>query len=100
MTDTQLSEDDVGEPVVDTEGTQVGTIADLDGDAAVVEPQSELDGVPARASLGWDDPTETYPVDADALERVESADGTSFRIDLGAYNSPEGADDEYGRDAR
>ncbi|MFC7142449.1 hypothetical protein ACFQMA_21750 [Halosimplex aquaticum] len=93
MTDQQpLSEDDVGEPVVDTEGTQIGTVAGVDGNTALVDPEPELDDVPARGSIGWDDPTETHPVDAADLDRVESSDGTTFRVDLGAVNNPEGAD--------
>lgn len=81
-----VTEDDVGMPVVDTaEGHQIGTIAGVDGESVLVDPDPDM-ADDARASLGWDDPEETYSLPMDALARESEGDTEAFRLDLASVN--------------
>lgn len=80
-----VTEDDVGLPVVDDEGLEVGVVDAVTDEGVVIDPGPDVaDDV--RASLGWEDPTETYPVDPESLAREGDGDEAVVRIDLEAIN--------------
>lgn len=67
----ELSDDDRGKTVV--RGTErIGTVTDVRGGTAYVDP--DLDHVPddLRETLGWDDDGE-YAIDGDAVTAVENS---------------------------
>lgn len=66
-----LTDEDVGKPVVDAAGKELGLVSSVEGDSASVDPNpSVLEHVLAR--LGWgsaDD--EDYTITEDMLDRVD-----------------------------
>jgi hypothetical protein len=70
MSSTQLTEEDVGKRVVSTDGDEVGTITEVRGRTAYVDPDpGMLDSIEAK--LDWEDTGEdTYPVSADNVAEV------------------------------
>lgn len=108
MTDDPASDpvttDDVGLPVVDDEGNQIGVVSAVDGDDVEVDPDADVSD-DARAALGWER-TENVrrTLQSSDLERVEDEDvldslpktdldhssgeavGPVLRVDLGNVN--------------
>ena len=68
----ELSDDDRGKTVV--RGTErIGTVTDVRGGTAYVDP--DLDHVPddLREALGWDDEDGEYTIDEGAVTAVENS---------------------------
>ena len=61
---------DVGKPIVDRGGEQIGRVAGVTGNRVEVDPDPDtLDRIAAR--FGWDDRTDdTFRIDAEAVQRV------------------------------
>lgn len=59
---SNLTRDDVGKPVVDADGTAVGTVSSVQEGTAYVEPDPDtVDKV--RSKLNWgDEDRDTYPL--------------------------------------
>lgn len=65
-----ITEDDEGKAVVNTDGTKIGVIADVDNSTAHVEPDPGLTDEIA-AKLGWGDADEeTYRLQDSHVETV------------------------------
>jgi len=67
---SQATERDVGKPIVDSDGTQVGVVADVTGNELGVDPDPDmLDRIKAR--FGWKDrDDDTYRLNADRVRTV------------------------------
>ena len=75
MSSPSVSEDDEGKPVVTSDGSRVGLIADVRGETAYVNPDPRmLESV--RSRLGWeqaegdDAERDTYPLTASDVSAV------------------------------
>ncbi|WP_290813069.1 hypothetical protein [Halovivax sp.] len=66
-----LTDDDVGKTVVDAAGTELGIVAQVDGDTASVDPNpSVLEHTLAK--IGWErEGDEDYAVTEDMLDRID-----------------------------
>lgn len=111
MTDDEATDPvtaaDVGLPVVDGEGNQIGVVSAVEGDAVEVDPDPDVTD-DARAALGWsetegvrrtlpssdldrlagDDAFDSLPktdLERSGDEQAETA-GPVLRVDLGAVN--------------
>jgi hypothetical protein len=70
MSSAQITEDEVGKPVVDENGEQVGVVSAVEHGAARVDPDPGITDK-IKAKLGWEDADEdTYPLQEGMVERV------------------------------
>ena len=85
---TTFTENDVGKPVTDTDGTAVGIVTGVEGNVAYVEPDPDVtDSI--RAALGWkSDPEETIAVDGGSVYEI-----TEDSIVLEGRHSSDGSGD-------
>ncbi|MFC4439767.1 MULTISPECIES: hypothetical protein [Natrialbaceae] len=68
----EITVEDGGKPVIDSEGTEIGVVTDVDDDegTAYVEPNQDLGGEP-KTRLGWGSDTQSeYPLRNDAIDTV------------------------------
>jgi len=70
MTREQLTKDDEGKRVLNTDGTPVGRIVDVEDGRGYVDPNpSILDTI--KAKLGWGDPAAgAHPLDEGSIEKI------------------------------
>lgn len=70
MSSTQITDDDIGKPVVDERGEQLGVVSAVEQGTARVDPDPGITDK-IKAELGWEDADEdTYPLKEIAIERV------------------------------
>ncbi|WIV68066.1 PRC-barrel domain containing protein [Natrialbaceae archaeon AArc-T1-2] len=70
MSRTTLTADDEGKRVLNTDGTAVGRIVDVEDGRGYVEPDPSLTDT-IKAKLGWGDVSETaHPLDEGSIERI------------------------------
>lgn len=86
----EITADDVGAPVVDGEGNQVGVVAEVAEDRVTVDPDADVTD-DARATLGWNrGGGGPQPLPRRALAREPADEGASdeavVRVDLDALN--------------
>ena len=67
---SRATDRDVGKPIVDRDGDQIGRVESVTGNRIEVDPDPDtLDRFMSR--FGWNDRTgDTYRIDADDVERV------------------------------
>ncbi|APX97834.1 hypothetical protein [Natronorubrum daqingense] len=66
----EITTDESGKRVVDSEGTDVGIVMDVEDGTAYVEPNQDLGGE-LKTRLGWgSDTASTYPLRNDAIGEI------------------------------
>lgn len=70
MSATNITDDDEGKPVMSSNGEQIGTVKEVRGGTAHVDPDPDMfDNI--KSKLGWGDAGEdTYPLDANDIAEV------------------------------
>lgn len=67
---SNLTHEDVGKPVVDADGTTIGTVSSVEEGTAYVEPDPDtVDKV--RSKLNWgDEERDTYPINSRQVSEI------------------------------
>lgn len=66
----EITTDESGKRVIDSEGTDVGIVMDVEDGTAYVEPNQDLGGE-LKTRLGWgSDTASTYPLRNDAIGEI------------------------------
>lgn len=68
--DTTITDDDEGKPVVNANGDKIGIVAAVEGGEAHVDPDPGITDT-IRSKLGWEDTSaDTYSLPTDSIEEV------------------------------
>jgi len=71
VTKTEVTDDEIGKQVV-SGNDEVGLVTDVEGDTLYVDPDPSLTDK-IKAALDWgDSDEESYPVEADQVERIDN----------------------------
>lgn len=97
-----FTDDDVGKTVENPNGTEIGVVASLEGETALVEPEpNAMDSI--KAALGWEhDPDETMRIEPSSVDvitgetvRLERDRSAEIAAESAVGGSEDGEDDGH-----